>query len=211
LTGLIIAFIAFKISEVQNDKMVQTQRVIVAKENINPYTKLTKDLLEYRDVVISAIPTGAILDAGEINFEDAFASEFGAIKGIPLQKELITTAADSKRGVSVGLKPGFTEIGVKTDLVLSAGDEAKPGIFVDVIAYVGDDEGRSSKIVDPTLTGLRVLKRLNSEGTVPDPEAGNSLNPMVVVLEVTKEQAASIMEYQEQGKIYLLPTGKESQ
>ncbi|MOA68788.1 hypothetical protein D3C78_1965800 [compost metagenome] len=53
------------------------------------------------------------------------------------------------------------------------------------------------------------MKRLNSEGTVPDPNAGNGLIPAVVVLEVTKTQAESIMEYQETGKVYLLPTEVE--
>ncbi|MBA9086491.1 Flp pilus assembly protein CpaB [Fontibacillus solani] len=208
LVGVIFALIGFKLTQSNIAQHVQTQRVIVAKEDIAPFTELTKDMLEYEDRVISAIPSGAINDASQISFGDAYTSEFGIIKGSTLQAHLITTAAQSQMGSLVSLKPGYTEIGVKTDLVLSAGDEAKPGVLVDVIAYV-QKESESIKVSDPSLTGIRVLKRLNSEGTVPDPNAGNSLIPVVVVLEVTKAQAESIMEYQESGKVYLLPTELE--
>lgn len=210
LVGLLIFVVAYKINQTSTAQQVQTQRVIVAKQNIPPYTALKKEMLEYKNIVMSAVPSDAITDANQINFDDAFSSSFGILQGAPLQKQQITKAAESQMGTAVSLKAGYTQIGVKTDLAMSAGDGAKPGVLVDVIAYVGNDGAGSTKVVDPSLKGLRVLKRLNSEGTVPDPNVGNSLIPSVVVLEVTPQQAAAIMEYQESGKVYLLPVGVSS-
>lgn len=62
-------------------------------------------------------------------------------------------------------------------------------------------------MVLPELSSLKVVKRLNAEGKVPDPADGGSLIPAVIVLEVTPQQAALLMEAQETGKVYLLPAG----
>lgn len=202
------------VNTVQNrniSQQVETQRVVVAKQDIAPFTEITKDKLQYREIVLSEIPTDAVLDAEDLKFGDLYAGEYGIRNNEPVRTTYNTTSLNSEVGSSIGLKEGMTEIGIATDLVRSAGDDAKPGVYVNVIAYVRDEATNlSKKVVDPKLTNIKVLKRLNSEGTAPDAASGNSLIPVVVVLEVTVEQAAAIMEYQESGKVYLLPVGIKS-
>lgn len=210
--AIIFAFVAFKLNSNMLAEQVQTKTVIVAKEDIAPFEMLTKEKLEFREVVVGEVPSDAIDNADDINFDDAYASKFGFLKGSSLRSSYITTAAKSELGAGVGLKDGMRLIGIKTDLVLSAGNEVKAGMLVDAIAFIqAQDNERggsvSEKVIDPTLSKLEVVKLLNAEGTAPDAAAGNSLIPNVVVLKVTTEQAGKLMEHQETGKIYLLPTG----
>jgi Flp pilus assembly protein CpaB len=210
--GLLFATVAYTLNNNMIAEQVQTKRVIIAKEDIAPFEMLTKEKLEFREVVMGEVPSDAIDNAESINFDDAYASKFGFLKGSSLRSSYITTAVNSELGAGVGLKDGMRLIGIKTDLVLSAGNEVKVGILVDAIAFVqAQDNERggsvSEKVIDPTLSKLEVVKLLNAEGVTPDPATGRSLIPNVVVLKVTTEQASKLMEYQETGKVYLLPTG----
>ncbi|WP_379143660.1 Flp pilus assembly protein CpaB [Paenibacillus sp. sgz500992] len=208
LLGLVIALVAFNLNNNQIAKQVKTKKIIVVKTDIAPYAAITKDMLKYREVVLSEVPEDALESPDELDFKDAYASKYGFLEEAPLRKSLITTAATSGMGAAVSLKPGMRQIGVKTDLTMSAGDEVKPGIVIDAYAFVTDTAtGQSERIVLPELAGLKVVKRLNAEGKVPDPVDGGSLIPAVVVLEVTPKQAELLMEYQESGKVYLLPAG----
>ena len=211
LLGLLFAMIAYTLNNNKIAEQVQTKRVIVAKEDIAPFEMLTKEKLEFKEVVVGEVPPDAIDNAEQIKFEDAYASKYGFLKGSSLRSNYITTAAKSELGAGVGLKEEMRLIGIKTDLVLSAGNEVKAGLLVDAIAYVQSQDAERGgsvpkKMIDPDLSKLEVVKLLNAEGTSPD-AAGNSLIPNVVVLKVTAEQAGKLMEYQETGKIYLLPTG----
>lgn len=209
LVGLILALVAFNLNQNQIAQQVQTQKIIVAKTDIAPYTAITKDVLEYREVVLSEVPGDALESPEELDFKDAYASKYGFLQSSPIRKSLITTAAASGMGAAVSLKEGMRQIGVKTDLAMSSGDEVKSGQLVDAYAFISDaSTGRSKSVVVPELAGLKVVKRLNSEGKVPDPAEGGSLIPAVVVLEVTPKQASLLMEYQETGKVYLLPAGQ---
>jgi len=207
LVGMILALIAFQLNNKQIAEQVQTRKIIVAKINISPYMPVTKEQLEYRNVVISEVPNDALDTPEDIDFNDVFASKYGFIQGMPIRTSLITTAADSELGTAVTINEGMRQIGIKTDLALSSGDEVKPGILVDAYAFITDSAGQGKSVVAPELAGLKVVKRINSEGKVPDPAGSGSLVPAVVVLEVTPQQAAQLVEYQETGKVYLLPSG----
>jgi Flp pilus assembly protein CpaB len=209
LLGLILALVAFQLNSRNIAQQVQTKKIIVATTNIDPYMPITKDQLKFREMVVSEVPEDALETADELDFSDAYASKYGFMAGAPIRKSLVTTAAASGMGAAVSLQEGMRQIGVKTDLVLSSGDEVKPGILVDAYAFVSDTAtGQSKRMVLPELSSLKVVKRLNAEGKVPDPVDGGSLIPAVVVLEVTPQQAALLMEAQETGKVYLLPAGK---
>ncbi|EJW14340.1 Flp pilus assembly protein CpaB [Paenibacillus alvei] len=211
LTGILLGIVVVLINKSEINSQVHTERVIVLKEDITPFGKVSKEQLEYQEITISSIPDDAVRDAEELNFDNLYASEYGLIKGSPLRKGYLTTQEQSKLGTAVGLKDGMVEIGVTTTLAQSAGDGIKSGVYVDAIAFVHDDRTGTGKTVeDPKLRKLLIKKRLNSEGTEPNTGTGNSLIPIVAVLEVNKEQAKALMEYQETGKVYLLPSGYTS-
>lgn len=208
LMGLVIGLSGYLASRQQVVRQVTTQKVVVAKANIEPYAAITKELLEYREVVVSEVPSDVLVTPDDLDFTDAFASQYGFIQGQPLRYSLITTAASSNRGSAVALQPGRVHIGIKTDLVLSTGSEVKPGLVVDVAAFIEDTQsGENETVLSPDLSGITVIKVLNSEGKNPDGSEGGSSVAAVVVVDVTKEQAAKILEYQETGKVYILPSG----
>ncbi|MGG3278960.1 Flp pilus assembly protein CpaB [Paenibacillus solani] len=208
IVALALAGTAVKLNQNAISNQVETERIIVVKEDIEPYMEITKENLEFKTVVKSEIPEGAIRNQEEIKFGDAFASQYGFLKGAPLQSTYITTAAKSKFGTAVSLDNGMLQIGVKVDLTTSTGGEVRPGLLVNAFAYVQDEEsGGYRSITDKLLEELKVVKTLNSEGTSPDAESGGSLIPSVVVLEVTPEQGEKLMSFQESGKVYLLPAG----
>ncbi|ETT46872.1 hypothetical protein C162_18939 [Paenibacillus sp. FSL R7-269] len=208
LLGLVLALVAFQFNSRNIAQQVKTKKIIVAVANIDPYMPITKEQLKFREIVLSEVPEDAIQAADELDFSDAYASKYGFMAGAPIRKSLVTTAVASGMGAAASLKEGMRQIGVKTDLVLSSGDEVKPGILVDAYAFVSDaTTGQSKKMILPELSKLKVVKRLNAEGKVPDPAEGGSLIPSVIVLEVTPQQAALLMEAQETGKVYLLPAG----
>lgn len=208
IVGVAIASAAFFMNKSSIDNQVQEKKIIVAKEDISPFGEITKSNVEYKNVVLSEVPPDAITDSKQIKFGDAFASKYGLVKGTPLQPQYITTAAQSQLGSAVGLKNGMYEIGVKTDLAASAGNEIKVGNLVNATAFItAGENGKGVPVSNPNLKNMRVLKVLNSEGKTPDPESGGSLVPAVIVLEVTYQQALQLMEYQETGKVYLLASG----
>lgn len=210
-TGLIIGLVAIMYNQHLIDSQVETSQVVVLKEDIAPFAKITKEQLEYQNMTISSIPEDAVRDAKELDLDNMYASEYGLIKGSSLRKSYVTTKEQSKLGTAIGLKNGMFEIGVATTLAQSAGDGIKPGVYVDAIAFVHNDQsGLGKTIEDPKLKNILVKKRLNSEGTEPNSNSGNSLIPIVAVLEVDKGQAKALMEYQETGKVYLLPSGQAS-
>lgn len=206
--GAIIGLWAFSATEEKIESSIETETIILAKESIPPYGEITEDMLYSKNVVLSEVPEDAIRSLEEINFGDAYATEYGFVKDAKLQKAYITSATDSNFGAVVSLDKNMRQIGVNVDLTTTSGDALKPGVLVDAMAFIQEAEiGRAQTINNPELQSLKVVKRLNAEGTVPDPEAGNSLIPSVVVLEVTEQQAALLIQYQESGKVYLLPSG----
>lgn len=203
-----IGFGAFSATQDKISSSIETESIILAKEEIPPYTEITEEMVYSKKVVLSEIPDDAVRSMDEIKFGDAFASEYGFVKDAKLQKAYITAAADSNFGNVVSLDKNMVQVGVKVDLATTSGDALKPGVLVNAVAFIQEsDTGRNQTIKSPELKGLKVIKRLNAEGTVPDPEAGNSLIPAVAVLEVTEKQADLLVQYQETGKVYLLPAG----
>lgn len=210
VVGLGFALIAALINQNMLNSQIQTESIIVVKEDIAPYKAITKEQLMHQEVALSAVPLDAISNADELDFSNLYAGEYGFSKGSALRKDYLTTSEDSKLGTALGLPEGMVEVGIQTTLAQSAGDGAKPGVYVDAVAITSNTTGQSQKITkqqNPNLANLLVVKRLNAEGMEPDPESGNSQIPAVVVVQVTEAQAADLAMYQEQGKLYLTPAG----
>lgn len=211
LVGLLLALIAYFVTENKIESQIQTKQVIVAKQDISPYTKITKDNLEFQEVVLSVIPDDAVFDAKDLNFDNLYATQYGIIKGSPLRKTYTTTEENSKLGSVVGLKNGYVNIAVTTSLAQSAGDGIKPGTYVDVYAFIRDERTGDVKLIgpkqNPNFQNVLVKQRLNAEGNIPDPASGKSLIPAVAILEVKRETAGDFVEIENRGKVHLAPAG----
>jgi len=208
--GLLFALTALILINHQINRQIHTEKVIVAKTDIQPFTAITQDQVEYKEMALSAIPADAIRDQKEVNFADLFTTEYGWVKGSPMRKGYTSTQAESKLGTVIGLPKNKKEIGVTTNLTQSAGGSVKAGIYVDVYAWVEDQKQKRvmTPKENPHLTHILVKNIVNAQGKS-EAEENNNNTPAVAVLEVTPEQATSLVTYQEQGKVYLLPAGKK--
>jgi len=183
-------------------------KVVVALEDIQPYQKIN-ERVTYSEKVRSEVPEDAITDMSELAEEPWFANEIGYYKGESIRKSGITTSENSKYGAVLKLEKGKSLIGVKVDQAQSAGDYIKPGVLVDAIVYIKNEF--ETKTIgpkdDPDLAGLLVYERQNAEGTEPGAD-GRSLIPSIAILETSSEEVKKkLVTYQEEGKIYLSPSG----
>jgi len=209
LMGLLIGFGGYILNENKIENQVKTAEVIIAKVDIPPHTKITKDMLAITEKPLSEISEDTVKDASEITFDDAFSGQFGFLANAPIRTTNVTTAANSPFGSVLNLPKGMVEIGIKSDLILSTGSHVKPGTLVDAYAAVTDAQTNEVReVVDKDLKALLVKSVLNSEATeINQPEVSGSKVPAVIVVEVNPQQATKILNLQENGKVYLLPSG----
>lgn len=209
LVSAVFAFAAYMYYQKDVDKQVQTMQVWVAAVDIAPNTQITSDNISQVSRVVSAVPPDAITDIADLDLKNVYSSGIGFKPGDVIRQSYLTTAEDSKLGTVVALKDGMVEIGVATDLVGTAGNEVRAGMLVQVQAFLTQSaEGRGIVKADTDLTEILVRKVVNSEGYTPEAEEERSSRvPAVVTLEVTPTQAMRIMEYQQTGKVFLLPSG----
>lgn len=192
------------------DTQVQTEKVLVAKGDIEPYAALTEANTEVVKRTVAEIGDDAVHSLSELKAGDAFATKFGFTSGAIIHSKYVTDADDSQMGSAVRLKNGNVQMAVKADLVTSTGAEIRPNNTVDIYAYIGNQgEAGGRTVADPSLKGIRVIKVKNTEGVTPTTEGGNTGIPAAVVLEVSPDQAAKIVTFQNQGVVYLLLSGME--
>lgn len=209
--GIIFAITAAILTTHTIDNQVHTQNVVVLKEDILPFKAITKEKLTYQEIPISTVPEDAVTNHKELQLTDLYATEYGFAKGSPLRKTYTSTKEHSKMGTSISLPKGKLEIGVATNLIQSAGDAIKSGVYVDVCAWVRKENSDAQHVItpkeNPKMKHILVKKRLNTQGKIPDEGDSGGLIPAVAILEVTPEQATDLVKYQETGKVYLLPSG----
>ncbi|GIP08233.1 hypothetical protein J1TS5_04030 [Paenibacillus macerans] len=192
-------------------RQTTTEQVWVATDNIQPYS-LVKDKLEKREVVKSEVPEDAVFNLAELEGEEWVTGEIGIPKGVPVSKSLLVIAKDSKYGQNLELIKGEMFIGVQTDQVRSAGDLIKPGTVADAYVYIGGDNQTTAQLItpedDPLLKGLLIQERQNQNGY--DPQQDESQNPIpaiAIVKTSNPKVAATLIKYQEEGRVYFTPTG----
>ncbi|WP_348622649.1 RcpC/CpaB family pilus assembly protein [Paenibacillus polymyxa] len=209
ILSILLGIFAFWTNNKAVTQRVQTEKIWVAASDILPNSPITEANVVQKAMIVKEIPTDAVKDKDSLDWKDSFSSQYGFKAGDPLRSSYITSAEKSKMGTPVGLKDGRVEVGVKTDLAASAGNEVRPGTIVQVKAFISNGvEGRGLTKADSDLEKILVKKVVNSEGLPPDGTAERgSIIPAVVTLEVTPEQGARLMSYQETGKVYLLPAG----
>ncbi|CAN7767077.1 hypothetical protein LJR153_007306 [Paenibacillus sp. LjRoot153] len=195
-----------------------TKMVLVASEDLKPFSTI-KEQVKLREIVTSEIPDDSLYNKTELEGDEWFVGEIGIQKDQPLRKSKITHSKGTPFGIGLGLPENKRLIGVKTDLSLSAGDNAKPGVMVDAFVYIKPtntgaidrETGQppKGKVITPKddarLKGLLVRDHLNSEGYTVNETAGKSVIPQTVVLEVNDDTFTALVQYQEEGKVYFGP------
>lgn len=210
--------VAIATSEINNtylESKVKLVKIVVAAENIKPYTELKRENLTYREVVKAEVPADA-LDNLEIFLQEGpmFAGEVGFIKGYPIKKSLTNNSLDSVFGSPLGLKEGKSYLGIAIDQVRA--QLVKPGIMVDAYCFfqssaLGGNAQIISKLEDPLLGGLYVHAVKDKDNEEINEKNRGAIPAVVVVETVSPEQTGKLIYYQTVGKIFLVPIGTDSQ
>lgn len=208
--AILISSVAVAMNASYVEGRVKTREVLVAAEDIKPYDKIEKKLKK-REVVEAEIPEDAITDLKELqSLGLQYSGELGIAEGFPVKRSQLVSAAKSKFGSPMELN-GELFVGVATDQVRSTGDYIKPGVLVDAYVYLEGDQQTPPTLITPAqnkkLKGLLVYDRQNADVKSPDQAEGRNKIPTVAILKVKPEIAADLVAYQEQGRIYLLPSG----
>lgn len=215
ILALVVAFATVKINQSYLDSKVKLVKIVVAAENIKPYTELQEENLTYREVVKSEVPADALYDVkGFLSEGSVFTGELGFVKGYPLKKSLTNKGVDSALGASITLADGKSYLGIAVDQVRA--QFVKPGTKVDAYCFF-DSEGINgsttviSKMEDPLLANLYV-HAVKGKDNQEISENSEDLLPVVVVVETGyPEQTAKLIYYQMLGKIFLVPTGVDAE
>lgn len=215
ILALVVAFATILINQKYLDSKVKLVKIVVAAENIKPFTELKEENLTYREVVMSEVPGDALYDVKQFLAEGpVFAGELGFVKGYPLKKSLTNKGVDSVFGASLKLKDDKSYLGIAVDQVRA--QLVKPGTIVDAYCFF-EPEGITgsttviSKIEEPLLANLYVhaIKGKDNQDIT---EKSDDLLPAVVVVETgSPEQTAKLIYYQMLGKVFLVPTGVDAE
>lgn len=219
LIGAIVTIASYLFADRFISSHTTTKMVLVASDDLAPYGPISEKV-KLREIVTSEVPEDSLYSKKELEGDEWFVGEIGIQKDQPIRKSKITHSKGTPFGMGLGLGENKRLIGVKTDLSLSAGDNAKPGVMVDAFVYIKPtnptaidrDTGQAAKakvitpMDDPRLKGLLVREHLNSEGLTVHETDGKSLIPQTVVLEVNDDTFTALVQYQEEGKVYFGPT-----
>lgn len=191
----------------------ETVYIAVASEDVLPNSPVR---WTFRNVVKSETPQDAVTEASELDGEDWVAGELGIPSNHPIAKSMLVKSEDSKYGPSSTLSSGSMFVGVSTDQVRSAGDYIKPGVRVDAYVYVKSDTERLTELItpddDPLLGNLLIKDRQNQNGFEPRTEDNQNPIPAIAIIETDNPQvAAALIRYQEEGRVYFVPTGVQPQ
>ncbi|HEX3031260.1 MAG TPA: hypothetical protein VHS59_03340 [Bacillota bacterium] len=116
------------------DKLKETQ-VVVFRQDIQPFTQLTEEMLEIKQVGVNGLHAQASASIDEVKglFLDS-----KAVKGEVALKSKLYRKEQLAKGYLFQMKPDERVIAVTTDLSRSAGGTVCSGDYVDLIAVVDE-------------------------------------------------------------------------
>lgn len=176
--------------------MAQTTTVLVATQEIQPFTALTPEMYTKQQLPTKAVPADAITDTAML--EGRYARTL-VPAGTPLRAALLASASGHASSLAAQLTdsgiPGTRALAIPVDEATGVGGTLEPGDHVDVIAAVKIDRTNA-----PPVTMSKVIAR-----AVPvlAKTAGDATTKGTIVLQVTPAQAEEIAFSQMAGKVYL--------
>ncbi len=209
-TGAAVAGITFLVNSAYIDKHTRLVSVVVAAEDIPPHNRVKG--YHMSEAVISSVPDDAVTDPAILSEQEWYAGSLGIGKGDIIRKSRINNVETNPFGKALALKDKKVLVGVKTDQVMSAGSNIKPGVLVNALVFIpSDNRSRPENTVigpdqDGLLSGLLVREIQNADTNAPS-GTGRESQPVVAVIETSIPAAQKLVLYQEIGKVYLVPAG----
>jgi len=209
-TGVTVAGVTFLVNSAYIEKHTRLVNVVVAAEDIHPYSVVKK--YHTAEAVISSVPDDAVTDPAFLGEQEWYAGSLGIGKDDIIRKSRINNVETNPFGKALALKDKKVLVGVKTDQVMSAGSNIKPGVMVNALVFIpSDNRSRPENSVigpdqDGLLSGLLIREIQNADTNAPNGK-GREAQPVVAVIETSIPAAQKLVLYQEIGKVYLVPAG----
>lgn len=212
---LFLALMASGVVFVGNNLYLSSQTnkvsVVVAADNILPFTRLTSDNTTMREVTKSEIPPDAIMSLEELSKNGPFfTGNIGFTKGYPIRSGAISTAENTPYGSALSLQNGEAYVGIGVDQVRAA--MVRPGVIVDAVCYIEGNMNvgptmKVNKEMDPTLGNIQVVAVYNQDNQPLQGKGREAIPTLVVLKTISVAQYTALVDYSNKGKIHLLPVG----
>lgn len=186
---------------------VATRTVVVAKEDIPPHSILKEEMLEIKELPVTAVPKGTVMVMKDV-LDQPTASTIYAGDVITISKVYM----DKTRTGFVGSIPeGYRAVSVGVSNVTGVAGFAKPGDYVDVILVEKGKQGATSRFllqnvlllgVNQDMTTREESNKENSKEGTKDSKKKDVL-PAVATLALDPDNALQLVSAASVGEIYL--------
>ena len=213
---IIVLCVTFTINRTYIEKNTDMVSVAVALHKVPAYSKVSRVNVSTKALPRSAVPPQAITDpAVYFNGKTFYAGDLGFGPGDIIRADRLITENTAAVGNLAKLQDeNKMLLAINTNLVKSCANLVKPGAVVNAVVFIkGQNTEDTDKVIspaeDPRLGGLLVVDKKNADAS-PPPEKGREAIPAVITIQLDAENheaAKALVQYNEQGSIYLLPVG----
>ena len=222
--------VTYRLNQSYLQQVVETQAVVTAITDILPGEALDPGNLQLSEKAVFGLGGDLITDLHAF-LENGpwYAGDIGIGAGDILRPERLVNAAAYAGDWrwAFDQREGARLIAIETSLARSSGDWLWPGALVDALVYIpakeSYEDSRPSQVIgpddDPFLRGLLVIDKKNAngmslgEGAAEEGYSRDAL-PAVVTLMIEEGdigRAMALVRYNEEGRIYLSPSGAYAQ
>ncbi|MDP4085045.1 MAG: Flp pilus assembly protein CpaB [Bacillota bacterium] len=180
----------------------ETAAVVIAKDKISKNERITADMLE-----IAQMPKKSILPQSLKSFSEAQGKIATTVieKGEPLISQRLTSEEEENIYVSRKVKEGYRAVSIGVDFNQSVSNLIEPEDDVDVVyTKIGKDQSNQappvSTIIEQNVRVLAVGRKM----VAPENSKDKYVEYSSVTLELKPEDAVSLLNAAQQGKIHLL-------
>ena len=183
-------------AETKEVVQVETVKVVVAKQNIPIRTRIQENMLQMKEMPMTAVPEGAIKDFSTLLNEPARVSIFAG--DVLTQQKLFGEHSDE--GFLGTIPQDCRAVSISVNNITGVAGFAKPGDFVDLLFVENDNYSATTEILLQNVQLLSINQSM-SAATV-DGEAIN--NPTIATLALRPAEALKVVSAAKLGEIYLM-------
>lgn len=185
----------------EQEKIVETVSVVVAKNNIHPNTRIQESMLQMKELPESMVPEGAIKSFDEVKNVQVHVSIFA---GDILTVQKVTAEGDDE-GFTASIPKNCRAVSINVNDVTGVAGFAKPGDHVDLLFV---EKGKYSAVAELLLQNVLLLS-INQSTTSSAPKGETGIpseaisNPTIATLALPPEDIPLLISSTKIGEIYL--------
>lgn len=159
LAGIIVLFVAYNI---RVNQAVQPLRIPFASVDIQPRTKITEDMIEYKNITRAAIDANSTLTKTEEILNHYSRVNTVIPKGSLFYKATVVSQEERPDSYVDELEKGETLFSLPVDIHDTYGNSMLPGSFIDI--YITTASGQNKALVGKFIANIKLLAVKDSNG-----------------------------------------------